>query len=256
MIEGYGAAFSAPLVRTPWDSPGSYQPSLYCIRGAAYDRYAWAGSNRPWFDDAPDGSGTLSGGMNDAGLFGYWSLPSWWEGSVDAAFCQGVTVHLFKKAKNPGPPSGVDAENVWSISRPLNESGFFAESGRTPEVISFQFGYKNTFPLDKVDAAFHTANGTHIWFFGGNQCYLVNVANKHPDPVCQDDEGNPLALDINDVNAWPDLPADFMNGLTWAAPALGAGGHIQDGAHLVTGTAWCPVVPSARTMSYTTGVRF
>ncbi|WP_371750468.1 hypothetical protein OG302_42850 [Streptomyces sp. NBC_01283] len=108
-------------------------------------------------------------------------------------------------------------------------------------------------PLTKVDAAFLTAGGTNIWFFGNNQCYLIDALTHTPHRAFQDSNGKPVALNINATTdaqgknwkGW-NLPTDFTNGLTWAAPTLNSDGVVQDSAHLVTGTTWCPVIPSTQ----------
>ncbi|WP_371750414.1 hypothetical protein OG302_42545 [Streptomyces sp. NBC_01283] len=242
----YDAAFSAPAVQSPWDSGGPYPPSLYCISGNSYDRYSWTGTNRPMFGDTPDSPrGTLlgnktPGGQTTNGLLGHWNP---WT-SVDAALCVDVNnVFLFKGNE--------------CIILPLNEAGNYKDTDPTPEThtavtdpvpIASQFGYTGTqdtatFPLTKVDAAFLTAGGTNIWFFGGDQCYCIDALTHTPIDHFSSG-GAPITLPIR--QQWQNLPDDLKNGLTWAAPTLNSDGVVQDSAHLVTDTTWCPVIPSTQ----------
>ncbi|MWA07732.1 hypothetical protein [Streptomyces sp. BA2] len=235
----YNAAFSALAVQTPFDGNGHRAPSLYCLNTAAntYDRYEWSGTKRPWSGDTPDSQGKLVGTSSaDPGLFGHWAIP--WD-TVDGTLCVDPShVYLF---------NGTDC-----IYYTLEATG--TSPDRTPETdavtdpmpISSVFGYGGAFPLNKIDAAFLflTANKKKIWFFGGNQCYLIDATTHIPEDGFRD-HGNPVALNIND--AWPSLPDDLKNGLTWAVPVLDTNGDIQDRAYLDTGINWCPVIPSTKT---------
>ncbi|WP_237329973.1 hypothetical protein [Streptomyces sp. BA2] len=208
---------------------------MYCLNTAAntYDRYEWSGTKRPWFGDTPDGQGKIVGTSSaDPGLFGHWAIP--WN-TVDGTLCVDTShVYLF---------NGTNC-----IYYTLEATGSFTD--RTPETddvtnpmpISELFGYGGAFALNKVEAAFFTADKKKkIWFFGDNWCYLIDATTHKPE-----DGFTSGAQPIS--NQWSNLPNDLKNGLTWAAPILdGTSGNVQDSAHLVTGTNWAPVIPSAKT---------
>ncbi|WP_371750408.1 hypothetical protein OG302_42505 [Streptomyces sp. NBC_01283] len=186
------------------------------------------------------------GGQTTNGLLGHWNP---WT-SVDAALCVDVNnVFLFKGNE--------------CIILPLNQAGNYKDTDPTPEThtavtdpvpIATQFGYTGTqdtatFPLPKVDAAFLTAGGTNIWFFGGDQCYCIDATTHTPIDHFSSG-GVPITLPIRDQ--WQNLPDDLKNGLTWAAPTLNSDGVVQDSAALVTrdsanrdtGSIWATVTVS------------
>ncbi|MWA07813.1 hypothetical protein [Streptomyces sp. BA2] len=267
MTTTYNAAFSAPAVQTPFDGHSHRAPSLYCLNTAAntYDRYEWSGTKRPWFGDTPDGQGNLVGTAADPGLFGHWDIP--WD-TVDGTLCVD-TKHIYLFNGTTCIYYTLEATGSYTDHTPQTDDVI------DPIPISQVFGATYTsdsttkpptqstvFPLPKVDAAFLTAN-KKIWFFGGNQCYLIDATTHTPEDDFKDNNGKPTALNINaTTNAqgnpwtgWTGLPNDLNNGITWAAPTLNSDGTVKDKAHLVTGTEWAPAVPSTKTacvQTYTT----
>ncbi|MWA07734.1 hypothetical protein [Streptomyces sp. BA2] len=246
-------------MQTPFDGNGHRAPSLYCLNTAAntYDRYEWAGTKRPWFGDTPDDQGKLVGTSADPGLFGHWAIP--WN-TVDGTLCVD-TKHIYLFNGTTCIYYTLEATGSYTDHTPKTDA--VTDPIPISSVFGSTYNKSMVFPLPKVDAAFLTAN-KKIWFFGNNQCYLIDFTTHTPEPDFQDSNGKPTALNINaTTNAqgnhwtgWAGLPADFTNGLTWAAPTLdGTSGNVQDSAHLDTDTTWCPVTPStktARMRTYTT----
>ncbi|WP_202120915.1 hypothetical protein [Streptomyces sp. BA2] len=253
----YNAAFSAPAVQTPFDGNGHRAPSLYCLNTAAntYDRYEWSGTKRPWFGDTPDPQhqGKLVGTSSaDPGLFGHWAIP--WN-TVDGTLCVD-TKHIYLFNGTTCIYYTLEATGSYTDHTPKTDA--VTDPIPISSVFGSTYNKSMVFPLPKVDAAFLTAN-KKIWFFGNNQCYLIDFTTHTPEPDFQDSNGKPTALNINaTTNAqgnrwtgWAGLPADFTNGLTWAAPTLdGTSGNVQDKATLGTrdrtdtGTIWCTATPS------------
>ncbi|MEV0324336.1 hypothetical protein ACIBKX_37580 [Streptomyces sp. NPDC050658] len=233
------------------------EASLFGLYKAAngqhtYDRYAWDPSeDKPWWDDAPAESGTLTDLFNVDPFTAKGGTSLDGSQPLDAALCldNPEAIYLFQGGL-------VRKMSVHQPTYKIRDTDTYAEP------IAQVFGSSDNnpaFAFDRIRSALYSPNGGgnsgRIWFFDHNSTNCVSV-----DADTYDQGGNNPAA-INTVWNLDGLPSQLATALTTAGTPFWAttqilvtdkthhvNGQSQDKGYFGAGTnAWCPFTLSTET---------